>query len=207
MTEQPLPIGAIIAGGEGRRFGASAKALARLDGQPLIAHVIARLRPQTAGLVLSLRRPADWARDLALPTIYDAAVDIGPLAGVAAVLNAVGQAYPDTGSVLTCPVDCPFVPQDLTTALARAKGEKQRVAIARSGERNHYLTALWDVGLAQTAADAAAQRPAPALHEFQSSVGCAIVTWPAAPVDPFLNINTPADLAEAQLCLQRLGKR
>ena len=54
-------------------------------------------------------------------------------------------------------------------------------------------------------AGGAARRPAPALVEeglhkieiWTARHGVAIADWPATPVDPFFNVNTPADAAEA----------
>ena len=39
------------------------------------------------------------------------------------------------------------------------------------------------------------------LHKIETWTarhGVAIADWPAAPVDPFFNVNTPADAAEAE---------
>ena len=50
MEQKPdIPI-CILAGGTSRRFG-SDKALAVLDGKPLLSHVLERLSDQTSGLI------------------------------------------------------------------------------------------------------------------------------------------------------------
>ncbi|MFP4304819.1 MAG: NTP transferase domain-containing protein, partial [Rhodosalinus sp.] len=50
MTRPP---GVILAGGRATRMGGADKPLLDLAGRPLIAHVIARLGPQCAGLAIS----------------------------------------------------------------------------------------------------------------------------------------------------------
>jgi molybdenum cofactor guanylyltransferase len=45
--------GVILAGGEGRRMGGVDKALVRLAGRPLIAHVLDRLEPQVDRVLIS----------------------------------------------------------------------------------------------------------------------------------------------------------
>jgi hypothetical protein len=48
--------GLVLAGGEGRRMGGVDKGLLLLGGQPLVARVAARLRPQVDKLLLSANR-------------------------------------------------------------------------------------------------------------------------------------------------------
>ncbi len=55
-------LGAVLAGGQSRRFG-SDKALALLDGRPLIAHVIAALAAQTEAVIVCGKEWGDWVPD------------------------------------------------------------------------------------------------------------------------------------------------
>jgi molybdopterin-guanine dinucleotide biosynthesis protein A len=45
--------GVVLAGGKSSRMDGTDKALMRLAGQPLLAHVIARLAPQVSDLIVS----------------------------------------------------------------------------------------------------------------------------------------------------------
>ncbi|WP_426957598.1 NTP transferase domain-containing protein, partial [Bacillus velezensis] len=49
----------VLAGGRGSRMGGVDKGLQLLDGQPLVAHVIARLAPQARVLRISANRNLD----------------------------------------------------------------------------------------------------------------------------------------------------
>jgi molybdopterin-guanine dinucleotide biosynthesis protein A len=100
-------LGAVLAGGRSSRFG-SDKALAMLAGQTLLDHAVAALRPHCdAVIVVGRDEIADWPRP-----------DMGPLGGIAgALIHAVDQGF---DRVLTAPVDCVRLPDDLRTLLEPA---------------------------------------------------------------------------------------
>jgi CTP:molybdopterin cytidylyltransferase MocA len=60
-----LPVGIVLAGGRSRRLGGGDKGLRPLARRPILAHVIARARPQVAALALdpcfTINRPEDLA--------------------------------------------------------------------------------------------------------------------------------------------------
>lgn len=97
-------LGAIIAGGQSRRFG-SDKALVQVDGKSMFEHVRASLSQQLDAVIVCGR---EWPgleslRDRPLP-------NIGPLGGICAALHygrRNGYAY-----VITAPVDVIPFPQD-----------------------------------------------------------------------------------------------
>ena len=45
--------GIVLAGGQGRRMGGVDKGLVELDGRPMVAHVLGRLAPQVADLLIN----------------------------------------------------------------------------------------------------------------------------------------------------------
>ena len=97
MAERGRVLGAVLAGGASRRFG-SDKALATIDGRPLIDHAIAALRPVAHAIAVCGRH---WPAILSLPDLR--AERVGPLGGIEAALH---HAHADgfTG-VLVVPVD------------------------------------------------------------------------------------------------------
>jgi molybdopterin-guanine dinucleotide biosynthesis protein A len=81
--------GLILAGGEGRRMGGADKGLLSYQGRPLVAHVLARLAPQVAGVLISANRNLDEYRAFGHEVLPDATdVRVGPLAGLQAGLAA-----------------------------------------------------------------------------------------------------------------------
>ena len=105
-------LGAIFAGGASRRFGTD-KALAPIDGQPMLAHVAARLRPQCDALVVVGR---EWP---GLTTAADVPrAGLGPLGALCGALTFARAAGHDL--VLSSGCDLPDLPRDLPTLLAPA---------------------------------------------------------------------------------------
>jgi molybdopterin-guanine dinucleotide biosynthesis protein A len=142
-------------------------------------------------------RSADQLGGIALPTIIDDAAIAGPLAGLAAALDWAGKQGAD--AALTIPCDMPCLPDDLPLRLEASLGD-HAAALAASGNHLHPVCGLWrtDGLLAMPAYCASGRR---SLHGFAERVGFARVDWPATPADPFFNINSPDDLAEAERLL------
>ncbi|HEY0597187.1 molybdenum cofactor guanylyltransferase, partial [Sphingopyxis sp.] len=99
--------GAVLAGGRSRRFG-SDKALAMLDGRSLLDHARAALAPHCETVIIVGRgEVADWPRR-----------DMGPLGGIAgALIEAADRGF---DQLLTAPVDCVRLPDDLRALLEPA---------------------------------------------------------------------------------------
>jgi molybdopterin-guanine dinucleotide biosynthesis protein A len=201
----PPAVAIILAGGQASRMGGGDKALRPLAGQPLLGHVLARLAPQVAPVALSANgdpaRFAAWG----LPVLADTVPGFpGPLAGVLAGLRwAAGQGAADA---LVVPTDTPFLPPDLLARLAAGRGTAA-IACAASAGRAHPVIALWPTSLADPleAALLAGERR---MHDVMGRLGLAEIAFPPCPEgDPFANLNTPDDLAEAEsrLRAQRPG--
>lgn len=188
------PIGAVLAGGDGRRLGLGPKPLVMLAGKPLLRHVMTRLKPQTSALVLGLRSAEPWAQSFEVPVIPDEIANAGPAASVAAVLQWAKDKSP---TVLMCPADCPFIPLDLAQRLSAALDDKTDIVVATSGGQRHHLISLWRTRLADQVSDMV-RAGVVAVHRIQQNFRTTDVTWPTAPVDPFFNINTPDDLTMAE---------
>jgi molybdopterin-guanine dinucleotide biosynthesis protein A len=71
------------------------------------------------------------------------------------------------------------------------------LACARSGEWRHPVIALWPVTLRADLHKALVERGLRKIEMFAGPYGVAIADWPVTPVDPFFNVNTPEDAAEA----------
>jgi molybdopterin-guanine dinucleotide biosynthesis protein A len=201
MRQDTLAV--VLAGGLARRMGGGDKPLRLLGGRPLLDHVLARVAPQVAAVVISANGdPARFA-GFGLPVLADGIAGFpGPLAGVLAALDWAAEKRRDLPWVLSAPGDCPFLPADLAARLHDAReAAGLRLACARSAEgRTHPTVGLWAVALrdALRAALLAGERR---VERWTARQGCAHADWPADPVDPFHNINTPEDLAAAERLL------
>ncbi len=196
----------VLAGGLARRMGGGDKPLRPLGGRPILDHVLARVRPQAAGVVLNANGdPARFA-GYGLPVVGDGVPDHpGPLAGVLAALDWAAANRPDLAWVLSVPGDCPFLPADLAAGLHAARGAAGvPLACARSAEdgQTHPVIGLWPVALREDlrASLLGGERK---IDRWTARHGCAHADWPSRPVDPFFNANAPADLEEAERLLAR----
>ncbi|MBI1182277.1 MAG: molybdenum cofactor guanylyltransferase MobA [Alphaproteobacteria bacterium] len=188
-------LGVILAGGLSRRMGGGDKGLLVLAGRPVLGHVIGRFAPQVDRLVLNANGdPARW-RSFGLHVVPDTLPDRpGPLAGVLAAMDWAAENAADCGWLAAVPCDTPFLPPDLVARLRQAAGASSW-AVAESAGRRHPTVALLRLDLRDQLAGflAAGGRRA---GEFSCEAPTA--AFPAEPVDPFLNLNTPEQLAQAE---------
>ncbi len=194
----------ILGGGQSSRMGGGDKVLLDLNGQPLIAHVIARLAPQAGPLAISANGdPARFA-GFGLPVLPDSVPEFpGPLAGILAAMD--WAAALGASAVLTAAGDTPFPPQDLAAHLQAAAGPTGLALAAdhdpAGAPRLHPTFGLWPVGLCADLRNALAAgerrvRRWAARHQ----PGTAVFDG----AEPFFNINTPDDLARAAATLRHL---
>ena len=189
----------MLAGGLARRMGGGDKALISIGGVPLLDRVVALLRPACTALVINAN--GDPARlGAALPVVADSVPGFaGPLAGLLAGLDWAAASKPEIQWVASVPVDCPFLPADLVVRLhaARAAADAD-LAVATSGGRSHPVIGLWPVWLRDALRYALTVEGERKVGRFIARYRTVSAEWPAEPVDPFFNVNTPDDVAAAE---------
>lgn len=165
-------LGAILAGGQSRRFG-SDKAQARLGGWRLIDLVYDRLAVQCDTIVVCGRVESGFT---CIPDLPEPG--LGPLGGLnAALAHAAASGH---SHVLSCGVDVPNLPPDLAGTLA---GEGAAIV------QSQPVVGLWPVTLSGTLADYIAGGGR-ALYGFAERVGARRIGFDP----PLLNVNRPEDL-------------
>lgn len=195
--------GLVLAGGLSRRMGGREKALLPLNGRPMIAHVLARLGPQTSTLAINANGdPARFdAHDV--DVLADVVADNpGPLAGILTGLEWAESV--NARSLVTVPADCPFLPANLVARMVEAAATKNAdITIARSGDRHHPVIAMWSPALADPLRHSLVHEGIRKIDRFTEQHRTVFVDWPITDDgDPFDNINTPDDLARAEIRLR-----
>ena len=202
MTEV---LGVVLAGGLATRMGGGDKGLLSLQGQPILDHVLARLRPQVSAIVLNAN--GDPARFTAydLPVVPDSKDGfLGPLAGVLAAMEYAQKSGHEW--VVSVAADTPFFPRTLVSDLQAATcWPDAPVALAASLDEaenrfmRHPTFGLWHVSLAGALASAL-DDGVRKIVRWTDSVGGVEVRFERSlgAVDPFFNVNTPDDLAHAE---------
>ena len=211
-------VGVVLAGGEGRRMGPGVlKPLRLLDGRPMVAHVVERLRPQVMDLVVVANDPMPGLGALKVPIIADppdlqrAAEQegrrLGPLAGILAGMEWTRHHHPHAGWILTAPADVPFLPLDLTVRLCGLMHVPEPdVLMVRHRRRREHTLAVWSVKLEAELRRAILEQGVRRVDEFARHYRMAELAWPGGGA-PFLNVNTPAELTEASRRLAQARPR
>jgi molybdopterin-guanine dinucleotide biosynthesis protein A len=179
----------ILAGGGARRLGGIDKPLLAVGGRRLIERIIGALDADHIAISAN-GDPARYAA-LSLPVLSDGEfAGQGPLAGVLAGLEWAAGVGAE--AVLTVPGDTPFIPRGLARSLAPPP------ACAASNGRAHHLVALWPItcrGELRRLLSAPGRRD---VVHFARAIGMREVDFAGVKWDPFLNVNTPEDLAMAR---------
>ena len=195
------PLGVILAGGRATRMGGGDKGLLRLGRGTILSQVIDRLSSQVSGLALNANGdPARFAA-LGLPVLPDSVEGFpGPLAGVLAGLDwAAGQG---ATHVVTAAADTPFLPADLVPRLClAAERQGKPIALAKTENGRHPTFGLWPVVLRNDLRASLAEGLRKVVL-WTDRHGTATAEFPVGRFDPFFNVNTPEDLAEAARLLE-----
>lgn len=192
MIEPQGVTGIVLAGGQGRRMGTIDKGLVELNGRPMVAHVLDRLRPQVDEILINANQHHREYEAFGHPVFADA---IGGFAGPLAGLHA-GLAHASFPLVATVPCDSPFLPEDLIERLAAALQNCQaELAVARTFDQPHPVFAL------------VRREVMPHLGLYLEGGGRKIDAWYATlktievafddEADAFRNINTADELRQA----------
>lgn len=204
--KEPPVAGLLLAGGLARRMGGGDKGMRPLRGRPILAHILDRVRGQLGPMAINANGdPARFAA-LGLPVVADALEgNPGPLAGVLTGMEWARDAAPDCPYVATVPTDAPFLPRDLIARLHDAMTEAGAdMACAESGGRTHPVVGLWPVALADDLRHAMVEEGIRKVDRWTGRHRLAVARFDTDPVDPFFNVNSPEDLAEAEALSTRL---
>lgn len=186
--------GVILAGGLGRRMGGTDKGLQELNGQPMVAQVVARFVPQVDELLINANQNVARYEAFGYPVVADAITGFaGPLAGLHAALSAATSPL-----VATVPCDSPFLPLDLVARLHAALAESgAQFAVARTFAQAHPVFCLCRRDLLPHLADylGRGERRFEGWYATLEVVDVAFDDEAAA----FENINTREDLARLSL--------
>src|SRR4051812_38701217 len=182
-------IGAVLAGGSGRRLGSVSKAAVRVGERPLVSYPIAALAS------VCERGAVVCKPDTELPELPDSErwdepnEPSHPLTGIVHALERAG------GPVLVCAADMPFVTGDACRTLLAAAGSGGPAVVAGAGGGLQPVFGLYSPAaldrLREVAEDAALTAAVEALDPVRVALPPGIVR----------SVNTPEDLAEAKNAL------
>lgn len=182
------PVGLILAGGQSRRMGGASKAELMLGGRRLLDHCTDRLEPQVSALAVNSNTAISCDFPVRADTITG---HLGPLAGI--LTGMIWATDQGATHLATAAVDTPFLPCDLIPRL-QLTGD---FAIAATPDGPHGTFGLWPVSLRDDLA-AFLQNGGRKVRAFTDTHNAATAMFPDSTPNPFFNINTPDDLAQAE---------
>ena len=209
----------LLAGGKSRRMGGGDKSLQKLAGEPLLSHVINRIKPQTNCMIINANGNPKRFASFGLEVVNDVVPgQQGPLAGVLTGLEWAIENKPNIQWVLSVPTDAPFLPFDLVDRLflaicsaeslvdSNALGQQESNSVvgacALSGGRRHPVVALWPLSWRDQLWDALVSQGIKKIDDFTHSQALEVAEFSSDPIDPFTNINTLPDLNLADELLE-----
>lgn len=203
----PPTLGVLLAGGLARRMGGGDKPLKEIAGRTILERVIERFAPQCEVMILNANGDPSRFASTGLRVVADDVPGFaGPLAGVLAALDWAATERPDIAWVASAAADSPYLARDLVARLHGARAAAGApLACAASGGQAHPVNALWPVALRHDLRHALVVEDLRKIDRWTARHGIALADWPAEPVDPFFNANTPEDIAEAERLLRLHG--
>jgi molybdopterin-guanine dinucleotide biosynthesis protein A len=150
----PRAAGVVLAGGYSTRYGGRDKALATVDGTPMLRRVVERVGRVADTVVVNCRADqrapfaeALAASDASVAFALDPVDDAGPLAGL-----QTGLATVDTPVTVVLACDMPYVDPDFLTAMVERLDGREAVVPAPEGYRQPTQSVL-RTNAARTAVD------------------------------------------------------
>ncbi|WP_336081549.1 molybdenum cofactor guanylyltransferase [Thalassospira sp. CH_XMU1448-2] len=194
--------GLVLAGGEGRRMGGD-KPFREIAGRSLISLAIETVRRQCGHVMISSNQSPDTFAGFDIPVVADVPVPgQGPLGGILGGLTVMSDAV---DWLVTFPVDCPVVPDDMAQELiAAAREAGSKAAFVRHGERDHYLSSAWHRDCAPVIAELLSNEQYRVRGPLMA-VDAIAVPFAIDPDQPalFANVNTGDDLASLAMMLNK----
>jgi molybdopterin-guanine dinucleotide biosynthesis protein A len=121
-------IGAILAGGAGKRMGGVSKAMLELDGRPLAVHVAGALAEVCDGVAIVCKPGTEVPEIAGVDRWEEPAEPRHPLTGIIHALERAGE------PVLVCAADMPWITSDACRSLMDAAPGGVAAVAAAEGE-------------------------------------------------------------------------
>ena len=187
MTASAL--GAVLAGGAGRRIGGN-KALVELDGQPLLHYPLAVLHAVLGEVVVMCKESTPLPELGGLAAVWcEPEEPRHPLAGVTCALRQAGGR-----AVLVCAGDMPLVSDELVRTLLTATPGDAAAVVPSAGGRLQPLLALYCPSALPVLEAMQPGEPATAVVERLDPLVVAIDDE-----DAFFSVNEPEDVLRASV--------
>jgi molybdopterin-guanine dinucleotide biosynthesis protein A len=195
MGHSNAPVGAVLAGGAGRRIGGG-KATVELHGRPLLSYPVGALQAVLDDVVVVAKPRTELPELPGIAVWTEPDEPQHPLTGIVHALRCAGGR-----PVLIAAGDLPFVDAPLVRTLVAADAAGAVAVVPRAGGRLQPLLARYEPAARQPLVDALAAASLGRLGEIVAALDPQILE-----IDderPFFNVNLPEDLLTATALMDR----
>ena len=190
--------GVILAAGLSSRMGSVNKVQSVLAGRTLLEHAVTKLTPQVDRLVVNGDK--NLCGDGAIADKVEGFK--GPLVGLYSAL--LSDKLSSAQYLMMAPCDGPFIPENLVAALYREiSATDADIACVRYQGFAQPTFSLWHKRVTPVVEQALLVKKNGGFKPLLEGLNSVYLDWPEQVINPFFNINTQDDLAEAErlLCL------
>ena len=190
--------GVILAAGRSSRMGSVNKVQSLLAGRTLLDHAEVNLAPQVDALLVNGDK--SLCGDEAIADRLEGFK--GPLAGLYSTL--LSDKLSSAEYLMMAPCDGPFMPNNLVAVLyAEISATDADIACARYQGFAQPTFSLWHKRVTPVVDQALLVKKNGGFKPLLEGLNSVYLDWPEQGINPFFNINTQDDLAEAErlLCL------
>jgi molybdopterin-guanine dinucleotide biosynthesis protein A len=194
LGHQNAPIGAVLAGGTGRRIGGG-KAVVELHGRPLVSYPVGVLQAVLGEVAVVVKPDTELPQMPGVEVWIEPREPRHPLAGIVHALDSAGGR-----AVVVAAGDLPFLTEALVRRVATADANGRPVVVPRAGGRLQPLLARYEHGARAPLAQRLTEPPRP-LTDVVAGLGPQVLE--VDDDEAFFNVNLPEDLLTATAMMDR----
>ncbi len=191
-------LGVVLAGGKSKRFGED-KSKAKLNGKILLEHTLEKIKSKFKTIVIVSNNTI--VKDYI--TIKDCLKgQLGPLVGVLSAMKWIKKNNYSYNWIATFPCDTPFFNISLINKFIEAStAEDSLLYFAKTEKKRHNIFGLWSLKLIEILENDIIKNNHRKVEKWANKIGVKTINISYKEIDPFFNINTKEDLAEAEKIL------
>ena len=197
-------IGTILAGGKSSRFGED-KSNIRLGNKTLLDHTIDKIEKEFSEILIISKDKKYNFKNTKIYTVKDCIEgQLGPLVGILTAMKWVNENKKNYKWIASFPCDTPFFDTKLISKLKlKTKETSKKLIFLNSDKKRHNIFGLWSLKLIETLEKDIIENNHRKVEKWANKIGVKTINIPYDNIDPFFNINTKDDLAEAEKILTK----
>ena len=191
-------LGVILAGGKSKRFGED-KSKVKLNGKTLIEYTLDKIKSKFSKVII-VSNSKILKDHITIKDCIDG--QLGPLVGVLSAMKWIKENNYSQEWIMTFPCDTPFFNISIINKFIRASMLNHSLLyFAKSDEKRHNIFGLWSLKLIDTLEEDILKNNHRKVEKWANKIGVKTINISYKQIDPFFNINTKEDLAEAEKIL------